>query len=80
MEPGLDPHMHRRVQADLLRAPQPSVREKTRDRKIQIFHSGRKDSFIRILLKWYDTRKSFTFDHPLLLPRCLACRHCCRWC
>ena len=42
MEPGLDPHLHRRVQAAPLRAPQPRAREKTRDRKRKVSYSGKK--------------------------------------
>ena len=42
MEPGLDPHFHRRVQAPPLRAPQPRAREQTRGRKRKVLHSGKK--------------------------------------
>ena len=42
MEPGLDPHLPRPVQAVPLRAPQARARGKTRDRKRKVWYSGKK--------------------------------------
>ena len=42
MEPGRDPHLHRRVQAALPRAPQSRAREKTLDRKRKVLECEKK--------------------------------------